>query len=244
MVLTMSDESLTYYEKNQNFNPLVRWLHSIRYKYLIELFEKINKENQTKQIKVVDIGCAHAKTFGLLNKRYNISYVGIELDQGFAEIAKSRYGAQPNFRIINDNIENHYNELENVDFIMSLETLEHIPEHIVIRLIEQIAIVNPKYFVCSVPNEVGPIVWLKNVGSLLMGYMRHTEYKWNETLFAGLYQLDKIETHSTGHKGFDWRWLAQTIRHNRKITKTLSTPFRWLPKTFSVSIIFISVRSE
>jgi hypothetical protein len=235
---------LVNYEKNQNFNPIVSWLHSIRYKYLIELFDQLKKENPDKQLKVVDIGCAHAKTFGILNERYNISYVGIELDQQFAETAKSRYGSKSNFRIINDSIENHYTELENVDFLMSLETLEHIPENIVVRLIEHIAAANPKYFVCSVPNEVGPIVWIKNVGSLLMGYMRHTEYKWSETLYAGLYQLDKVETHGNGHKGFDWRWLAQTIRHNRKITQTLSSPFRWLPKTFSVSVIFISRRSD
>jgi len=236
-----ASDAQTHYEKNQNFNPLVSWLHSIRYKYLIELFDKQQSENPNKQIKVVDIGCAHAKTFGLLNKRYNISYVGIELDGPFAEEAKSRYKKHSNFRLINDSIENHFEELQNVDFIVALETLEHIPEHIVVRLVEHIAIANPKYFVCSVPNEVGPIVWIKNVGSLLMGYMRHKEYKWSETFFAGLYQLDKVETHGTGHKGFDWRWLAQTIRHNRNITKILSSPFRWLPKTFSVSIIFISL---
>ncbi|NBU67868.1 MAG: class I SAM-dependent methyltransferase [Betaproteobacteria bacterium] len=92
-----------------------------------------------------------------MNELYNISYVGIELDQTFAEVAKSRYGSKSNFRIVNDSIENHYTEFENVDFIMSLETLEHIPEHIVVRLIEHIAAANPKYFVCSVPNEVGPI---------------------------------------------------------------------------------------
>lgn len=240
----MSQLSQTYYEKNQSFNPLVAWLHSIRYKYLMELFDQVESENPAKQIRVVDIGCAHAKSFGLLNKRYNINYVGIELDSHFAETAKSRYETHSNFRIINDSIENHYAELENVDFIMALETLEHIPEHIVVRLVETIAIANPKYFVCSVPNEVGPIVWIKNIGSLLMGYMRHTEYKWCETLYAGIYQLEKVQTHGTGHKGFDWRWLAQTIRHNRKITKIMSSPFRWLPKTFSVSIIFISWRAN
>ena len=233
------NESQTYYEKNQNFNPLVSYLHNIRYKYLIELFDHFQILNPNKEINIVDIGCAHGKVFSLLNKRYKINYLGIELNQEFAEMAKSRYGQERNFRIINDSIENHYSELKNTDFIISLETLEHIPEHVVVRLIEQIAIANPKYFVCSVPNEVGPIVWIKNVGSLLMGYMRHTEYKWSETLYAGLYQLDKIETHSTGHKGFDWRWLAQTIRHNRKITKTLCSPFRLLPKIFSLSVIFI-----
>lgn len=240
----MAEDTQTYYEKAQNFNPIVRWLHSIRYKYMIELFDRIQSENPGRAIKIVDIGCAHAKTFSILNERYNISYVGVELDQSFAETAQQRYGDKANFRVINDTIENHYAELESVDVIMSLETLEHIPEHIVVRLIEKIAAVNPKYFICSVPNEVGPIVWIKNVGSLLMGYMRHTEYKWRETFYAGIYNLDEVETHGTGHKGFDWRWLAQTIRHNRKITKTMSSPFRWLPKTLSVSVIFISRRPD
>jgi 2-polyprenyl-3-methyl-5-hydroxy-6-metoxy-1,4-benzoquinol methylase len=240
----MSIKHQTYYEKNQNFNPIVSWLHGIRYKYIIELFDKLKNENPNKKLKVLDIGCAHAKTFEILNQKYNINYVGIELNKHFADTAKSRYEYYPNFRIINDSIENHYVELEDVDFLMSLETLEHIPENIVVRLIEKIASANPKYFVCSVPNEVGPIIWIKNIGSLIMGYMRHKEYKWSETLYAGLYKLDKVEVHSTGHKGFDWRWLAQTIRHNRKITDTLSSPFRWLPITFSVSVIFISRRSD
>jgi SAM-dependent methyltransferase len=240
----MPQDLQTYYEKNQNFNLLVSWLHNIRYKYLIELFDQLQSESPNKQIRVVDIGCAHAKTFALLNERYKISYLGIELDKAFADTAKARYGENPNFCIVNDSIENHYEKLENVDFLMSLETLEHIPENIVVRLVERIAAANPRYFICSVPNEVGPIVWIKNIGSFLMGYMRHTEYRWSETLNAGLYQLDKVETHGVGHKGFDWRWLAQTIRHNRKITKILSSPFRWLPKTFSVSIIFISRRAD
>ena len=118
----------TCYEKNQNFNPLVSWLHSIRYNYLIELFDKHQSENPNKKIKVIDIGCAHAKTFGLLNKQFNISYIGIEIDGSFAEEAKSRYEKHSNFRIINDSIEGHFEELKNVDFIVALETFEHIPE--------------------------------------------------------------------------------------------------------------------
>lgn len=240
----MLEKNQTYYEKNQNFNPVVRWLHSIRYKYLIEIFDKLIFENPNKKLKVVDIGCAHAKTFEILNNDYEIEYVGIEIDVHFFETAKFRYGSYPNFRIINDSIENHYRELEGVDLVISLETLEHIPENIVVRLIEKIGLAKPKYFLCSVPNEIGPIIWIKNIGSLIMGYMRHKEYKWSETLYAGLYKLDKVEVHGTGHKGFDWRWLAQTIRHNMKITDTFSSPFRWLPKTFSVSVIFISCRSD
>ena len=48
-----ASDAQTYYEKNQNFNPLVSWLHSIRYKYLIELFDKQQSENPNKQIIVL-----------------------------------------------------------------------------------------------------------------------------------------------------------------------------------------------
>jgi SAM-dependent methyltransferase len=228
--------NLTYFEKAQAFNPLVSFLHSIRYKHLLRLFSGLASD---ETLRVVDIGCAHAKAFQLLNSRFKISYVGIELDKNFADVAKARYGSFDNFRMINGLIQDFYSELENADVVLALETLEHIPEDIVVRVIEKIAQAHPKAFMCSVPNEVGPIIWIKNVGSLLMGYTRHREYKWRETFFAGVFNLEKVGTHTTTHKGFDWRWLAQTIRHNMKITEISSTPVSWLPKTLSASIIIV-----
>lgn len=194
-----------------------------------------------KRLKIVDIGCAHAKSFELLNNKFDITYVGIELDSNFSADAQKRYGEMHNFRVINDSITNHYNELNESDVIMAMETLEHIPEHSVVRIIENIAMARPKVFICSVPNKVGPIVFIKNIGSLMMGYVRHKEYTWKETFFASFYNLNKIK-HTKDHKGFDWRWLAHTIRHNMTIHEQFSSPFRYLPKMFSTSIIFICFR--
>jgi hypothetical protein len=235
----MTQKVMTNYEKNQSFNPIVRYLHSVRYIYLTELFDEFQKQNPNKTINVLELGCAHAKSFELLNSKYNISYVGIEIDENFAQTAKDRFENFSNFRIVKGPAENNYHEFEDKDFIIALETFEHISENIVVRIIENISTANPAYFLCSVPNEIGPVIWLKNIGSFIMRYTRHTEYSWKETFYAGLYQLDKLEAHTTGHKGFDWRWLAQTIRHNRKITATLSNPFRWMPKSLSLSLIFV-----
>jgi len=227
------------YEKNQTHSALVAYLHSIRFSYLLNVFDRLPKG---RRLRVVDIGCAHAKTFGLLNARFPIDYLGIELDREFAAAAVQRYGGFQNFRMINDSIEHHYDELAGADAILALETIEHIPEHLVVRLVEQIAAARPAVFMCSVPNEVGPIVWVKNLGSFLTGYVRHREYTWPETFYAGIFQLNRIPAHGTGHKGFDWRWLAQTIRHNMKITRMLSSPFPWLPKTLSFSVVFVCWR--
>lgn len=226
----------TEYERNQSFNRLVRFLHDTRYRHLIALFESMSA---SRPLKVVDIGCAHAKAYGILDRRFAIDYVGIELDAGFAAVAHQRYRARPNVRIVHGSIADHLAELDGADVVLALETFEHIPEHLVVRVVEKIASVRPVRFMCSVPNEVGPIVWVKNLGSAAMGYARHTEYTWRETLLAGLYRLDDIAPHGVGHKGFDWRWLAQTLRHNLKIARTFSNPFDWLPRTLSASLIFV-----
>jgi hypothetical protein len=63
-----NNQELTHYEKSQSFNPLVSFLHSIRFKYLVNIFTQLTNENPNKVFKVVDIGCAHAKNFPLLNK--------------------------------------------------------------------------------------------------------------------------------------------------------------------------------
>jgi 2-polyprenyl-3-methyl-5-hydroxy-6-metoxy-1,4-benzoquinol methylase len=235
-------DGLTCYEKKQAFNPLVSYLHTTRYKHLIRLFTKLSAQAPSRTLRVVDIGCAHAKVFHILNSRFNITYIGIDQDETLSGIARARYSEHPNFKIITGSITDHYDVFQNTDVILALETLEHIPENLVVRLIEQIALAQPAAFMCSVPNEVGPAILVKNIGSLLTGYMRHKEYTWAETLHAALFNLDRVETHGTGHKGFDWRWLAQTIRHNMRIDQIHTNPFDWLPKTFSLSIIFICLR--
>ena len=48
-----------------------------------------------------------------------------------------------------------------------------------------------------------------------------------------------------GHKGFDWRWLAQTLRQNTTIVKMkTSSPANFIPKFISPSIGFICVKSR
>lgn len=230
------------YEQGQQFNRLVSWLHSFRYAHILRVFERLSTEIRDRPIRVLEIGCASAKLYGMLHDRYRVDYTGIEPQQSFLEVAEKRYGARPNLRLICGSAVDSalLATIETPDIIIALETLEHIPEHDVVRIVENIAQRRPRLFVCSVPIEVGPIIWIKNVGSLLMGYMRHKEYRWPETFWAGLYQLDRLPPHGTGHKGFDWRWLAQTIRHNMQVVSRKKFPFPLLPAGLSTSVFFVA----
>jgi|TARA_B110001450_G_C17629319_1_gene484565 SAM-dependent methyltransferase len=230
---------LHHYEKTQNFNFITKILHSVRYKNLIALVENIAGTKSGK-LKIVDVGCGPAKSYQEIKKLgVDFSYVGVELREDFSTLASDRYSQFDNFQIINDSIENAFYTFNDADLIIGLETFEHIPEPILVRTMEAIGKSNFKYLYITVPNEIGPAIIIKNVGSFLMGYRRYKEYKWSETFAAGFYNLDSVMRHGTGHKGFDWRWLAQTVRQNCRIVKITKSPFQLVPKIISPSIGFI-----
>lgn len=226
------------YEKTQDFNLITRTLHSTRYRNLKNIVKDIARKNT--KTRVVDIGCGPAKAYKVIKDiGIDFTYLGIEVQEEFTAIAQARYSHFDNFEIICDSVENRFATFDNADLIIGLESFEHIPEPLVVRTVEAIGMSNFKRLYITVPNELGPAILLKNVGSLAMGYRRHKEYSWSETLAATFYNLDKVERHLTRHKGFDWRWLAQTIRQNCRIEKITTSPFQLIPKIVSPSIGFI-----
>jgi len=231
-------ETMYDYEDRQDFNLITRVLHTTRYRNLKKLITQITKTN--KKIKIVDIGCGPAKTFNVCKELdIDFNYFGIEPSEDLVEIAQSRYSKYDNFSIICDSVENTYETFNDADLILGLESFEHIPEPLVVRVIENIAKSNFKYFYITVPNEIGPAIFIKNLGSFLMGWKRYKEYKWSETIALAFYRLDKVERHGTRHKGFDWRWLAQTLRQNCQIKKITTSPLSIIPRSISPSIGFI-----
>lgn len=232
-----------HYERTQNFNIITKFLHSTRYRNL----KKIIKSGATQRgvLNIVDVGCGPAKSYEVIKGLdIDFQYLGIEVERDFCSIATERYGHFDNFKIACDSIENVFEAFETADIIIGLESFEHIPESLVVRTVEAIGRSDFLYLYVTVPNEVGPAILIKNVGSFLMGYRRYKEYRWNETFAAAMYNLDKVDRHGTGHKGFDWRWLAQTLRQNCKIKQITTSPFQIVPQIFSPSIGFICENDE
>ena len=233
-----------HYEDIQNFNFITKFLHRTRFRNLELLINKASKEKKEK-LKIIDIGCGDSSAY-LAIKALNIDfdYTGIELRKDFCDIANKKYNQYKNFQIFQGSIESHFDKFSDADVIIGLESFEHIPPGLVVRTIEAISKSSFMYLYVTVPNEVGPAILIKNIGSFIMGYERHLEYDWRETFFASIYELDKVKRHNLGHKGFDWRWLAQSLRLNTKIVKKTSSPANFIPKFISLSIGFICIKSE
>ena len=225
------------YEAGQNFNALTRLLHGTRYRHLREIARSL-MEGLDRPLRVVDIGAGTGSAFVELSALGPVEYVAVDPMQYFADILTERFSARPNFSLRFGSICDHYDCLQGADLIIALESLEHIPEHDVVRVVEEVARAGPRRFYVTVPNEIGPALLVKNVGSFLMGWGRWKEYSWRETWAAARYDLDSLPPHGTGHKGFDWRWLAQTIRHNMKIERTLRSPNQLVPLWLSPSVGF------
>ena len=151
------------------------------------------------------------------------------------------------FKTINARIEDVIDNYNDIDIYTALESFEHMPEYKIPYLLNKISKKKPKLFACSVPVEVGPAIIIKNFGSKLIGYDR-LEYSLKDTLWAGIYQLDKISPHqqykngilreNLGHKGFDWRWLKHNLRQCMNIVSINKSPFNFIPSAFSPSIAF------
>ena len=231
------------YEQKQNFNFITRFLHKTRYKNLDKLIRNASKKK--KFLKIIDIGCGPGKAYNIISETgINFEYIGIDPHQNFCNIASERYSKFQNFNIICDNIENKFELLDDADVIIGLETFEHIPEPIVVRTLEYISTINFILLYITVPNEIGPAILIKNIGSAIMRYSRYKQYTWKQTFFASIYRLDKLPPHTTEHIGFDWRWLAQTIRQNVNITKTTKNPIDIIPKSCSPSIGFVCISNH
>lgn len=231
----------TRYEKNQNFNGITKFIHSGRYTSLLRLAGELSATIKDRPMRALEIGCGPGTAVGALLDAHECDYLGIDLDASFVDAARGYHGHRPNCRFVQaDAADPSHYQPDSADIVFALETLEHIPEDAVVRIVENVCrIVRPKLFVVTVPVEVGPAVWVKNLGSAMMGYKRGSG-NFRETLWAGLYQMDRIPTHTVWHIGFDWRWLAQTIRHNAPIREVSSLPFSWLPRWLAPNMLMVA----
>jgi len=230
----------TWYEARLSHSPVTRFLHSIRYRNLLGLVEVLSGFRGGKPIRILDIGCGSAHAFRLLDPLFAIDYVGVEKRRKFCIAAEERHGTRPNFRVVRDLIGNRLDLIDQTDLVIALETLEHVPEDQVATLIAHIGRAEIDGFYCTVPNEVGPAIAIKNLGSALIGYGRHREYSWKDTFHAATYRLDKVAPHGTGHKGFDWRALQRVIDAHLDIQAVHRSPYGWVPRAISPSIGFYS----
>lgn len=229
----------TEYHGILHFNAITTFMHGFRFAKAARVIASVATD-LARPVRVLDIGCAYGELYGCARDLCRLDYLGIDHNESFLERAHELYSDQPGFEV-RRGLAQHAATLDFApDVVVALEVLEHLPEPDVGPLLAQLATVSTvRRYVFSVPVEVGPALALKNVGSALMGYVRHREYTWRDTFWAATYRLDKLPAHGTDHKGFDWRWLRATIRQHFRLRETRCSPFNWMPACVAPSIMFV-----
>jgi len=227
------------YRSNQDFNPINRYLHSIRYR---ELARFLSTVLTTPEPRIFEIGCGLGQSIEVIRSTLGgrpFHYHGVDYGANYVDHANAQHGA-PGLRFecrdVIDMAAEDFRPPEPPDCILALEVLEHVPEADMPSIIDWLARLGPPVLI-TVPNETGPAVLIKNLGSAAMGYTRHLEYRWADTVNAALGRLERLPPHAGGHKGFDWRWLLSVLKQHYDV-EVRTSPYRFVPRSLSPSIFF------
>lgn len=229
----------TRYEKRLDHSPVTRFLHSVRYRNLVRVVGDLARQRGGAPIRILDVGSGAGRAFAVLDPLFAIDYTGVEMRGRMCMVAGERFGDRPNFAIHRGLIEDRLDLIDAADLVIALETFEHMGETSVAQLLGRAAGAGIDTLYCTVPNEIGPAVAIKNIGSAAIGYRRHREYRWHDTFHAATYRLDKVPPHTGGHRGFDWRLLERAIRDRFDIEAVHGSPYDWVPRAVSPSIGFL-----
>lgn len=83
------------YERNQSFKRLVAWLHSQRYRHVIDAVKPVAPVDRPLQ--VLDLGRGLGKLYDVLREPFRVEYTGVDPQAGYLDTANERYGASPGF---------------------------------------------------------------------------------------------------------------------------------------------------
>ena len=129
-------------------------LHTARFEWLARSLLHLKCEYQS----VLELGCYDGKTIDFLPKRPR-HYLGLDANwEGGLDIAKSRWNNESNYTFRQCTMPKEMRIAgKQYDISICMETLEHIPPHMVAPYIEELAQATKKYIFVTVPNEIGMV---------------------------------------------------------------------------------------
>ena len=220
--------------KGRNFRSK---LHLARY---IWLSKKLKKYNYTPD-KVLELGCFDGKTLEFL-AHPPARYEGYDANwEGGLDIGKEKWKKFPNyhFKLCTD-ISQFQPEENYFDMCVCQETLEHLPLNDRDKYIEQLAKGTNSYCFISVPNEKGIVFLAKHMfKALTQQKIDREDYSFAEIFYTTIGNIEKVDRHETGHKGFDYAELKKSLQKHFEIIETNGLPFSFLPVALNFTVGFV-----
>jgi len=227
--------SKSYNERLFSRRTLRRSLHISRFLW----FRKAIECTGLREFRVVELGCFDGKLLEFFPTS-PVSYEGLYADwEGGLTVAQDKFKGHTAW---------HFHKAEDPSVLAgfsdhafnvgaALETLEHVPPHLVDGYLKELARVIDGYFLVTVPNEKGPVFLVK---WLVKKFFLNSSqpYTLSELFAATFGQLHKVERND--HKGFDYEALANQIGQHFDLLRIEGMPWPFLPVSLSFTVCILA----
>jgi 2-polyprenyl-3-methyl-5-hydroxy-6-metoxy-1,4-benzoquinol methylase len=241
------------YARKQIYCPsrIVRWSHGSRF----DLARRLVTPGAGGRL--LDYGCGDGTFIAMVHREFREA-VGVDVDPGQIAECQARLGRLPGVRF---GLARDVGPADagSWDVVTCMEVLEHCLTAERRRVLDVLAAaVKPGgRVVMSVPIEIGPSIVGKQLVRLVAGLRRLGDYRHREKYSPAEIvrsvlgrRLDRIVFSGTGadgayqyhgHKGFDYRDLANEIATRFTIAQRLFSPMPWLGPVLNSQVWFVCV---
>jgi 2-polyprenyl-3-methyl-5-hydroxy-6-metoxy-1,4-benzoquinol methylase len=206
--------------------------HQGRFEWLRRKFAALAR---AEEISVLEVGCHDGRALKYIPHRV-WRYAGFDAGWGGGlERGRQRFAAEKNYTFTESTEPRDVAKLaEKFDFIICMETLEHLDNSIVEGYLRAFAEKLNGYLLITVPNEKGFALLVKATGARVMNIERYYPYTAAEFFWGLLGCLDRVRR--SEHKGFDYADLVRLIQQHFKYVSVEGIgPFRF-PPSLSLTI--------
>lgn len=188
--------------------------------------QKISALAGEHAIRVLEVGCFEGRVLSFIPVPVR-RYVGFDAGWGGGlERARETFKERKDFSFIQSNHPKDIAALaERFDFVICMETLEHVDPPLVEDYIRAFSEKLDGHLMITVPNEKGLALLIKMLGARALNVDRIYPYTAQEVFWGILGRLDRVAR--SEHKGFDYRNLANLIgKYFRHVSIEGVTPLR------------------
>jgi len=200
---------------------------------------KITDLAQAAELSVLEVGCHDGRALSYIPRRVR-RYAGFDAGWGGGlERGRQHFADEKGYTFTESTDPRDVAKLEEkFDFIICMETLEHLEQTVVQGYIRTFAEKCAGYLLITVPNEKGFALLVKAVGARVMNIERYYPYTAKEFFWGLLGRLDRVRR--AEHKGFDYACLVDLVKQHCKYVRVEGIgPFR-LPPFLSLTVGIIA----
>ncbi len=208
-------------------------------------FEWLRKKFQTLagagEISVLEVGCHDGRSLSYIPRRVE-RYAGFDAGWGGGlERGRQKFAAEKNYTFTESTHPRDVAGLtEKFDFIICMETLEHLDTPVVEGYLQAFAGRLNGCLLITVPNEKGLPFLVKAIGARVLNIERYYPYTGAEFFWAVLGRLDRVRRNE--HKGFDYANLVRLIQQHFKHVSVEGISPLPLPPALSLTIGIVATQ--